>query len=619
MKKSFIGILLIFITSMSFAQVLKPVFMILTGETKENVPVFKTMDESHSLFRKLNAQFSKGFLAESVKLHSYVQNFLYNNNKINAIEPVYLAITNNIGGYANYGFALESSEGLILKKQSYYIDLSESVMMGDGAKLSSFTQIFPHELGHILINLLINKAGEPEIMGNTVIHYFSTPTDYFTAFSEGFAEHFEPTSVYFEPDQRIRQGVREGITETGKRITKSLHGFDRDFSWPLRMGFYRATAPFWFQQVENLKRHKFADNGLVAHKPRMRHAPSNACKAMLYRNTSLWPDLRMYRHPAEAASTEGVISTFFTRMMRSDLRKQYYSEDLYTQFLPDTAGHFLKSVIPLENQYIKVFYTIAKYVKANASPKSQMIDFIEGYSNEFPVDAEIVQQLWKEVSGSEYNARIWPELWVMNSECSSYPWVMSQFGPKLPFFLFNLNSADTAQLMTFKGMNETEAGKIIQWREKEGPFYTLSQIKEVDGIDAGLADKIAASVPDTERIKKHTLKPSMSGLVVYPLWHLFKMSLLWFVLIGGLFALIMFKRKEKINLLKPILLYTQFFIFVLLATACMLFDKPIMLFGGIVLAFIFIQAFILRKNLINAGIYAAFTLLMALITFYSMY
>ena len=46
----------------------------------------------------------------------------------------------------------------------------------------------------------------------------------------------------------------------------------------------------------------------------------------------------------------------------------------------------------------------------------------------------------------------------------------------------SLNSADTAALMTLKGVGESTAAAIISYREENGGFSTLEQLMEVSGI-----------------------------------------------------------------------------------------------------------------------------------------
>ena len=46
----------------------------------------------------------------------------------------------------------------------------------------------------------------------------------------------------------------------------------------------------------------------------------------------------------------------------------------------------------------------------------------------------------------------------------------------------NLNTADVEELDTLPGIGESLAGRIIAWREANGPFTSIEQIMEVSGI-----------------------------------------------------------------------------------------------------------------------------------------
>ena len=60
--------------------------------------------------------------------------------------------------------------------------------------------------------------------------------------------------------------------------------------------------------------------------------------------------------------------------------------------------------------------------------------------------------------------------------------------------LVDLNTADAAQLMTLNGIGEAKAAAILAYREENGRFSDISEIKNVRGIGesvyAGIQDKI---------------------------------------------------------------------------------------------------------------------------------
>jgi competence protein ComEA len=54
----------------------------------------------------------------------------------------------------------------------------------------------------------------------------------------------------------------------------------------------------------------------------------------------------------------------------------------------------------------------------------------------------------------------------------------------------DINSADTETLSLLPGIGETLAGRIVEYREKNGAFSEISDIMDVSGIGQGTFDKI---------------------------------------------------------------------------------------------------------------------------------
>jgi competence protein ComEA len=56
--------------------------------------------------------------------------------------------------------------------------------------------------------------------------------------------------------------------------------------------------------------------------------------------------------------------------------------------------------------------------------------------------------------------------------------------------LVNINTADISELVTLSGIGQSRAEAIIDYREKNGAFGSVEDIKNVDGIKDGLFSKI---------------------------------------------------------------------------------------------------------------------------------
>jgi len=88
---------------------------------------------------------------------------------------------------------------------------------------------------------------------------------------------------------------------------------------------------------------------------------------------------------------------------------------------------------------------------------------------------------------------------------------------KKQFQKFDLNTADTAQLKTLRGIGEKRAVSIVKFREKLGGFAQISQISDVWGLDSMAIEsvkkftyitpnswkKIAINLASEEELKKH--------------------------------------------------------------------------------------------------------------------
>ncbi len=54
----------------------------------------------------------------------------------------------------------------------------------------------------------------------------------------------------------------------------------------------------------------------------------------------------------------------------------------------------------------------------------------------------------------------------------------------------NINTASKEQLMTLNGIGETKADSILSYREQNGPFDSLEDLMQVDGIGQGTYSKL---------------------------------------------------------------------------------------------------------------------------------
>ena len=80
----------------------------------------------------------------------------------------------------------------------------------------------------------------------------------------------------------------------------------------------------------------------------------------------------------------------------------------------------------------------------------------------------------------------------------------------LAFGAVNINSATQEQLETLNGVGPVKAKAIIDYRNKNGRFKTLEDIKKVDGIGDATFDKIRGDIQltGTTVVPKESAKPA---------------------------------------------------------------------------------------------------------------
>jgi hypothetical protein len=472
--------------------------------------------------------------------------------------------------------------------------------------------------------MLKQLSGEGDGFASSV-HYFCTVTDYTTAFSEGFSEHFENVAVDVEPDARIKKTIEQSIRDINKDMPKKLYGYTRDNTWPLRQGYYLLTMPMWFQKLENMKRHSFVDSRLIIYNTRMADI-SNTWKNILYRNSACWPEPRLQpRTASQAAATEGIISAFFTRLSRNKaIKTLYYPNEMYAPFMPaglQTDSMIHKQVIPLRNFYLKVFLVLHEYVRIDNPEKAPIVQFIEGYCAKFPDEKESVLKIWAEASGRDFlQEPPLPEVWLLNKEAKHYPWPMAPFGPTISVYSVNLNTADSVDFMSFKGIKAEEAAAIIRWRNKSGGFKTLSDINLVEGLSAESKSILSAAAFDKTYFAENMQKPSFKGLIMAGLWQLLKTSLIWFLFLGPLLFMVAKFTKYDLKPINYAFLFAKIILSVLVGLAIVILTKKtVIIFGGFTLLVLAVKFFLNRKKGKKLWFSLGTFLAVALLVVYSLY
>lgn len=128
--------------------ILKP-----TGITKNGISVLEVFSGDAQNKKIVEELFEKSFMKESVKLYFLVQNYLINHGTLKAYEPAYLLLSNEQGGFPRFGFYLKEGKDNLDKRDVPYIELVKNNSREENT-FGSMTQNYPHEMGHILYQML---------------------------------------------------------------------------------------------------------------------------------------------------------------------------------------------------------------------------------------------------------------------------------------------------------------------------------------------------------------------------------------------------------------------------------------------------------------------------------
>lgn len=553
-----------------------------TGQQIEGLPEMTLLPETAESHRITTETIQNSIIGEFVELHALAQMYLMRKNQLAHIEPAYLALTENQGGFPRYGFTLRDGASHMAKPNAAYVDITESQATGKPDRLMSLTQLYPHEMGHILFHLL---SAEDTLTSNTKsvdMHFFSVVTDYATAFNEGFAEHIENASRMFEKNEAIKKGVSAEIERIGITTEASLNGFKRDFVYPFRLGFYKASMLFWYQKYEDYKRYVQAVNGDIRFKnPSV--PVSDVEDQLTYRNAGVALQKGSLRNYVQMLATEGAVSSFFTHLTTSDLANHYLDPPFYAQFLHDSDTTNLapqELFSPMQNQFLKYFHVMHGYVLENNAKKAQLIDFIEGYMKEFPSEADQVKSLFKSALGVDYSHVVPPPLWLMAKGHTHRLLVFDPYGTiTVPFYTFDLNAAEAEDMLTLGDISRPEAEKVVRYRDTHGFYTDLEQLRTIAGLAPETPEKLISAALDEAYFEKalEDFQPDLKldALIAAPLKHLLGRASVYFLLLFAGIYLILLRKRATAR--KAIFLFVTHFLlwilFLMVGLAAVLMDS----------------------------------------------
>jgi hypothetical protein len=262
------------------------------------------------------------------------------------------------------------------------------------------------------------------------------------------------------------------------------------------------------------------------------------------------------------------------------------------------------------------------YVKTNATTRGQLFDFVDGYCKEFPEESTQVLQILKTTTGVSEIPKSLPEVWILNPTIKYKFWVMAQFGLTVPYYTFNFNTADSLDLITFKEIAAEDASKIIRYREQNGFFQSINDIKNISNISDEAKVVLIKNIYDEKNVPANDDRPNFMSLLYLPLLHMTGGLLIWFVFILAIYLYLIREMELTIwrRIIKSLRQLLKFFLFGLIALICLaLFSYSWKLFITISLIIIGLKAIILRKKKPELRISLMITTLMILVIFYSVF
>lgn len=443
-----------------------------TGKIRDGCPVLR----HHPDEARIASVLSRGFSGKILRLYRLEQTYLERADRIRP-EPAYLLYSNHQGGFPRFGFYLEDED----KRNAGYVDLYQTKTLT--GQFGTDDQIFPHELGHVIVRQL---AGAPPEGGANQIHAVGVRTDPYSAYAEGFAEHFQIMAVDDpDADPATRSLASDAQSET--RVRKLLTAYAREVQarWapasPRRMGFL-----FWYSSAEQALRYHAVKANLFARFPEL---PED-----LLNGRDLYPAYLLQNilpgkqgGPAKPVpimlSTEGVISALFHRWVTNPaLQQRYRDEGFYRRF-----GTAPGDVTPQENVYLKLFHVL--YIRR----PQEAAAVIDSYRAAFPDEASLIDEVVRDVLLGQ-KIELSPAIWLANPDFQTGTSLFDQFRGLPRIHTFDLNASTLLDLISVPGVDRALAERIL----RSGPYGALADLQRVEGFTPELAARFASMA---ERMK----------------------------------------------------------------------------------------------------------------------
>lgn len=386
-----------------------------------------------------------------------------------AVEPAYLLLSSNQGGFPRTGFCLDE----VAKPEAGFVDLQASQRIS-GA-FGAIDQIFPHEQLHIILRQL---AGEPPVGGANQVHAIGVRTDPQVAFNEGLAEHIQVLAIDDAEALPETAALRNDI-ERRARADRQLEAYRQTLAarWA-PAARYRLGFVLWFGSAEQVLRYHGVKDNRFAWEPAIPErllVPRDPYGAYLVENVVPGDAGQPRKSQGRLRATEGVVAAFFLRLVIAPTTQHRYEDAAFYQAFGTDAG----AVPPIENAYLKVFTVLAE------AKAFDITAFARAYRARFPVEADTVQRVADDLGlDLEHDA---PAVWVLNNAFTTGTTLFDQYRGVPRAHTFDLNAASLVDLLGVPGMTRSAASAILGG----GPYQAPSDLARVTGVSPELASEFS--------------------------------------------------------------------------------------------------------------------------------
>jgi len=442
----------------------RPLLVVLspTGQTRGGLPVY----ERHREASAVEAVLTRGFSGELLRLYRWEQQLRARRDGT-SVEPAYLLLSTNEGGFPRVGFWLGNER----KDGVGYVDLHERSDLS--GRFGALDQIFPHELLHVIVHELTGQP-PPGTGGANQVHAIGVRTDRLTAFDEGFAEHAQVLAID-DPDARAETAAlgRDAALDAWARECLRRYRRALEARWapapPARLGFL-----LWFSQAEQVLRYHAVKADAFAHEPpldRASLAEDDPYAAYLLENILPGNDDTPIKPTPRLLASEGVIASLFVRWVTDPaMQRPPAGDGLEARFgiRPDDAS-------PLDRAYLKLFA-----VMADRRPHDTLT-LIRAYIETYPEEAAPVADLVRR-TGFAWPLPDTPELWLANERFTTGTTLFDQYRAMPRVHTFDLNAASTVDLVTVPGITMPVALAI----ERGAPYASLDDLARTSGVTGAM-------------------------------------------------------------------------------------------------------------------------------------